>query len=118
MYCKNCGGEVDENDYTCQHCGVRIRDAKTSLYENTNTTQDGKTKNDSSSIGLWIFSFLFPLLGIVLWIVFSDDRPKRAASCSSGAFYGFFALFIVFLITFNKVIAIFNYFEYILNQNI
>lgn len=40
---------------------------------------------DSSSIGFAILSFFFPVVGIILYFVWKNDRPLKAKSCLNGA---------------------------------
>jgi len=51
------------------------------------TSRQSKTSNneDSGSIGFGILSFFIPLVGIILYFVWKNDRPKAAKSCLIGA---------------------------------
>ncbi len=113
MFCKNCGGKVDENDYICQHCGARISDGKTCLYEYKKRDNSVK-EDDSSSLGFAILSFFFPFIGLILWLVWRDDRPLRAHSCAKGALLGFIVSVICSLLAFIISYSIFSNFLFAL----
>lgn len=40
---------------------------------------------DKPSVGLNILSFIFPIVGWILYFVYRDDRPNRASACSKWA---------------------------------
>ena len=40
---------------------------------------------DSTSLGWAFISFLIPLLGLILWLVWKDNYPMKASSCGKGA---------------------------------
>ena len=44
--------------------------------------------SDSKSFWLGFFSFLYPIVGFWSYIIWKEDRPKRAHSCLSGAIVG------------------------------
>ena len=44
--------------------------------------------NDKKSFGFGLLSFLIPLAGFILWLVWRDKMPKRARSCAVGAIIG------------------------------
>ena len=72
MYCSGCGNEVLPNAAVCLHCGQAVN-AKP-------VKQD-----DKSSVGWWLLGFLIPLAGLILWLVWTDDSPKKAKSAGMGA---------------------------------
>lgn len=41
--------------------------------------------NDKPSVGLNILSFLIPIVGWILYFVYRDDQPNKAAACSKWA---------------------------------
>lgn len=74
MYCKYCGQPIDDNADFCISCGRRL--------------DDGAVKNDKSSFGFALLGFLLPLVGLILYFVYDDKRPKRAKSVGKGALIG------------------------------
>ena len=75
MYCSHCGKPIPEGADYCLNCGCAINGS-------------APNKNDSSSFGFALLGFLFPLIGLVLYFVYDDKRPKRAKSVGKGALVG------------------------------
>lgn len=76
MYCKKCGKEIDDNAVICPSCGCA-----TDKYEQKNF----KNESDSSSAGWAVLGFLFPLIGLILYLVWKEELPLRAKSIGKGA---------------------------------
>lgn len=68
MYCKNCGREIDDCAYVCPHCGVK-------------TGKENSDADSGSKAGWGILSFLIPIAGLVLFLVWKTERPKTAKVC-------------------------------------
>ena len=75
MYCKYCGKPVPEGAVYCLSCGKYLNGSE-------------PNENDSSSFGFALLGFLFPLIGLILYFVYDDKRPKRAKSVGKGALVG------------------------------
>lgn len=71
MFCNNCGAEIDDKAVVCPKCGCPVTDP-----------------NDESSTGFFVLGMLFPLIGFILWLVFKDKSPLKAASAGKGAITG------------------------------
>lgn len=86
MFCKNCGKEIDDQAVVCPHCGVQQKEL---------TTND-----DTGSIGWGILGCCIPIVGLVLWLVWKDTKPKNAKSAGIGALIsvGFTMLWYVFIV--------------------
>ena len=76
MYCNKCGKEIDYNAVICPSCGCA-----TDKYEQKNF----KNESDSSSAGWAVLGFLFPLIGLILYLVWKEELPLRAKSIGKGA---------------------------------
>ena len=72
MFCSKCGKECPDGAVVCLGCGCPIEGSKLS-------------KSDSSAAGFGVLGFFFPLVGFILWLVWREDRPKRAKACGIGA---------------------------------
>ena len=70
-YCKRCGAEIYDDTYICPRCGVQQR-----------------ASADSGSI-LWaLLGFLIPLIGLILFLVWHDEKPQSARMAGIGALAG------------------------------
>lgn len=75
MYCSHCGKPIPEGADYCLNCGCAVNGS-------------APNKDDSSSFGFALLGFLFPLIGLILYLVYEDKRPKRAKSVGKGALVG------------------------------
>jgi hypothetical protein len=73
MFCANCGAEVNLGAAVCLKCGFLI---------------DGSTENDKPNTGFAVLGFLFPIVGLNLYLIWYDGTPKKAKSCGRGALIG------------------------------
>ncbi len=50
-----------------------------------------KPDGDSNSVGWWWLGFFFPVIGFILWAVWSGNYPIKAKKAGIGALVGFIA---------------------------
>ena len=73
MFCKNCGKEIDNNAVACPHCGSAQQPAA------NNTVVD-------NGGFLWgLLGCCIPSVGLVLFLVWKDQKPKTAKAAGIGA---------------------------------
>ncbi len=80
-FCSHCGQQVDDKAVVCVKCGCAIEDI--------DSQRNAVAKDDAPSTGLAVLSFFFPLIGLILYLVFKDTHPKKAKSIGKGALAGF-----------------------------
>lgn len=78
MYCKNCGRTVDDTSSYCNNCGARI-----------DNKPNADVSEDSLSLGFAILGFFIPIVGLILFLIYEEKKPKRAKSAVKGALIGF-----------------------------
>ena len=78
MYCKNCGRPVDDTSSYCNNCGARI-----------DNKPNADVSEDNSNLGFAIFGFFIPIVGLILFLIYEEKKPKRAKSAIKGALIGF-----------------------------
>ncbi|MBQ8574558.1 MAG: zinc ribbon domain-containing protein [Clostridia bacterium] len=76
-FCRNCGAEIHDDAVVCVNCGVAVEKPKTAKAD------------DKKSGGFAFLCFLFPVLGLVLYLVWKEDYPLKAKSCAKGGIIGF-----------------------------
>ena len=88
MYCKNCGTQLDDRAVICPHCGVPTDNYYTPGHKVEGTSIRRENTEDMPNAGLSVLSFFFPIVGLILFLVWQNSMPKRAKSCARGAILG------------------------------
>ncbi len=79
MFCPRCGKEIKNDDTFCPYCGLRF-------YNRNMIPQNaGVMPNDSPSLLFAFIGFLFPLIGLILFLIYEGKSPKKAKSAGKGA---------------------------------
>ena len=71
-YCSQCGKELVDEAVVCPNCGCAVQ-------------APVNPQEDKPSTGLNILAFLFPLVGLILYLVWKAEYPLKAKSCGKGA---------------------------------
>lgn len=77
-HCTKCGQELEDNALYCTVCGA-----------STQSNGGNTTVEDKNSVGFNILSFFFPLVGLILYIVWKKETPIKAKGCGIWALVGF-----------------------------
>ncbi|MDY4788669.1 MAG: zinc-ribbon domain-containing protein [Bacilli bacterium] len=94
MYCKNCGHELNDGDKFCPNCQAPV-DGNSPL----------ATSNDSGSIGWGILGFFIPLAGLILFLVWKDEKPRTAKVAGKGALFGVVFEILLYVLSYCAVLA-------------
>lgn len=70
-FCKKCGEEIPDNAVVCPHCG-----------ENQGT---GTQEVDNGGFGWGLLGFCIPIVGLILYLVWKDTKPKTSKAAGMGA---------------------------------
>lgn len=76
-YCTNCGSPLNDDKVICLNCGVMIPSEKQEHVE------------DNGSVGFAILSFFIPLIGLIIFLMWQEKRPKTAKQAGIWALVGF-----------------------------
>lgn len=101
MYCTKCGKEIDNDAIICPGCGCATG--------NPLPTSEQKNSLDAPSIGYAILGFFFPLIGLILFLVWRKELPLRAKSCGKGALIGFITSVIMNIVMYVGFFACFGF---------
>lgn len=74
-YCKHCGKEVAENTITCPYCGTSQAAAQNAA----------PAPVDNGGFGWGLLGCCIPIVGLVLFLVWKDTKPKTAKAAGIGA---------------------------------
>lgn len=107
MYCPNCGEPIPDGARFCYKCGASLGyDYPRRAYDS-----DRGYDNDSGSFGWAVLGFFIPLVGLILYLVWKDEKPKSAKRAGKGALVSVILYLIViaiyvivFVIAFGSVI--------------
>ena len=84
MYCKNCGREIDDKAVICPKCGV---------------PQEVKP-SDEGGFGWSLLGCCIPIVGLVLYLVWKNEKPKTAKDSIKGGIVGFVLIVLYYLFIF------------------
>ncbi len=93
MFCPNCGKELSDLADICVGCGRSVKNLKS-------------TASDSASAGWWWLGFFFPLIGFILWAIWSGNYPMKAKKAGIGAIVGTITSVVLFVLFYVLIIII------------
>lgn len=94
MYCYNCGKELDDKAVVCPDCGVA---------QEREPEKDNKASKFLTGLLYFLLGFFMPSAGLVLYLVWSEERPSEAKAAISGVIVIFAILFIIGLCSLSTV---------------
>ena len=83
-FCKNCGNQIEDNAATCPNCGA-----------SQNTTPQ-VTDNGGFLWGL--LGCCIPIVGLVLFLVWKDTKPKTSKATGIGALVGVILMILYYIL--------------------
>ena len=90
MYCKNCGCSLPDDATKCENCGAV-------LSYGFEAGETNPVKEEKGSVLLGILGFMFPLIGLILYLAMMHSEPKKAKSAGKGALTAFI-IYLVFIV--------------------
>lgn len=75
-YCQQCGSQLVDQAVVCPNCGCTVQEPI-------------NQQEDKPSTDLNILAFLFPLVGLILYLCFQKTTPVRAKAIGKWALDGF-----------------------------
>ena len=75
-FCKNCGTQIDDNAVICPNCGTT---------QNTVTPNTPPQVTDNGGFLWGLLGCCIPIVGLVLFLVWKDTKPKTAKAAGIGA---------------------------------
>ena len=96
--CKICGAPLREGDLFCPQCGASVsggaqgQPVPQGSAGNAPPRPQGAgpspAQADAPSGGFFTLGFFFPIVGLILFLVWREQLPLRARSCGKGALIG------------------------------
>ena len=85
-FCKNCGAQIDDQAVICPSCGV------------SQTTTPAVV--DKGGFGWGVLGCCIPIVGLILFLVWKDTKPKTAKAAGIGALVSAIAGVLIYVLTF------------------
>ena len=89
-YCQNCGSSTNEKQELCTNCGSRLI-LKRGVHTSASDDPSGLVK---------LAACCFPIVGLILYFVWKDEKPRSAKAVCKWALIGFFAGIILYILAF------------------
>ncbi len=78
-YCSKCGNPLADNDRFCGACGTSVEHTEHA------TSKSLINEEEHANAGLKVVSFLFPIVGLILYLVWMDEHKTKAKECGKMA---------------------------------
>ena len=85
-YCKNCGVQIDDQAVVCTSCGVAQNTAPAVV--------------DKGGFGWGVLGCCIPIVGLILFLVWKDTKPKTAKAAGIGALVSTILAVVLYIATF------------------
>ncbi len=83
--CRNCGAQIGDNDSICSNCGAN-QQAGPAQYNNPQQYNSQVPAEDDQGGFLWgLLGCCVPLVGLILYLIWKDTKPKSANAAGKGA---------------------------------
>lgn len=86
MFCKNCGKEIDDKASICVHCGV--------------PTNSNPAVVDNGGFGWGLLGCCIPIVGLILFLVWKDTKPKSSKAAGIGALVSVILIVLLYVFIF------------------
>lgn len=83
MFCSKCGQELSADSAFCNHCGSPVNG------QPAYRPYSPEAQTDAPSSLFAVLGFFFPLVGLILYLVYESKSPLKARSAGKGALIGF-----------------------------
>lgn len=110
MFCKYCGKQVQDGSTFCPHCGKSFQEKVEYSVppQQQRYNRYEPDPRDAPSAGFAVLGFFFPLIGLILYLVWKDELPQRAHSCGKGALVGVVVYVVVWILAMIAMCGIVN----------
>ena len=88
--CPYCNAENIDEAVVCQNCGASLENVGPSVStQTTNNTANNYAPAEEGAIGWGFLGFFIPIAGLILFIVWRNDKPKSSKAAGIGALISF-----------------------------
>ena len=83
-FCKKCGAQIDDQAVVCPKCGV--------------AQGAGMSTSDNGGYLWGLLGCCFPLVGLILFLVWKDTKPKTSKAAGIGALVGVLSIVVWYIV--------------------
>ena len=83
-YCSTCGKQIEDEAIICIHCGC--------------LTSNKVIEEDKNNPGFNVLAFLIPIVGMILYFAWKNEKPIRANGIGAAALGGFVCSIILMIL--------------------
>ncbi len=94
-YCSNCGTQLNENQEVCLQCGKVVGGGNKQV-----------VGNDTGGFAFGLLGFCVPIIGLILFLIWKDEKPLSAKAAGKGALISVITYFLLIIIYVIIAIAI------------
>ncbi len=109
-FCRNCGKEIADNAVACEFCGAaQVQESApavdpTPIVEPTQPAQPPVV--DNGGFGWGLLGCCIPIVGLILFLVWKDTKPKTSKAAGVGALVSVIASVAFYIIYFVLIVGI------------
>ena len=85
-FCKYCGAQIDDNAVACTSCGASQSTAPAVV--------------DKGGFGWGLLGYCLPIVGLILFLVWKDTKPKTSKAAGIGALVSVILGVVIYIVTF------------------
>ena len=109
MKCNYCNYTVNEDTVYCPNCGENVHTKKKNKIKEEKEQKEERKKTPNSSttitsgsyyIAWGILGYFIPIVGLILFIIWKDTKPKDSKAAGIGALIRLIIMIIAFIIMF------------------
>ena len=115
-FCRNCGKEIEDNAVACNECGAAqvveatpvetIAPNQTTVEPTPGVTPPPAQPEDKGGFGWGLLGCCIPIVGLILFLVWKDTKPKTSKAAGIGALVSVIASVVIYIIYFVLIVAI------------
>ena len=81
-FCKNCGSQINDGTMICPKCGASQNSGANYNYSGG---MPPRNSYDNGGFGWGLLGCCIPLVGLILFLVWKDEKPVTAKTAGMGA---------------------------------
>ena len=106
-YCIHCGEQIKDDAIFCSVCGKKQIACEPEEAPNQNVPMKTASPVDDNNSFLWgLLGFFVPVAGLILYLIWKEERPKAAKAAGIGALISV-AAGVVLLIVYIIILVVF-----------